>query len=254
MTGWAPITTVVFEGGYPDAPWKLGREENKLYNEARRLGLKTVITSEKQMARGKYVMDRYTMAVGGVTFVKHALRQLGILLPKHTPYPEALRHFLYREVKLVSKLRDVKAMLNRGERLFVKPAGWKRFTGFVAEFGTDLRFNGASNSIPVWISTPVNFVSEWRVYVCSDVILDVRFADHGGDREIKPDQAVITEAVMAMAKAGAPRGYVIDFGVLDTGETSLVEMNDGFSFGAYDGLQSETLWVVTLNRWMELVQ
>lgn len=28
-------------------------------------------------------------------------------------------------------------------------------------------------------------------------------------------------------------GYVIDFGVLDTGEIALIELNDGFSFGAY---------------------
>lgn len=252
------ITTVVLEG---NPVTKLGLEETMMFNEATRLGLKTVIVSEKQLSRNKFRMEPDMMAVGGVPFVKQALRQLGKKLPEHKPYPLALEYMLYRDILRLMRLRDAKDMLAQGHRLFVKPAGWKRFTGFVAEFPDDHRFNGASNSIPVWISTPVTFLSEWRVYVADDVILDVRFVDHGGDRRITPNMAMITGAVEELARTGiAPRGYVIDFGVLDNsptncgGVTALIEMNDGFSFGAYDGLQSETLWVVTLNRWMELVQ
>ncbi|BDD79790.1 hypothetical protein [Burkholderia phage FLC9] len=245
------LTTVVLEGGR-DQP--LDIEETMIYNEARRLGLKTVIVSLKQMTRGQYPMTPDVMAVGGVSFVKQALRQLGCTLPEHTPYPDVLKHLLYREVKRFPSLRMAKMKLMAGERFFIKPVDWKRFTGFVAEFETDYRFNGCTNSMPVWVSTPVKFVSEWRAYVASDVILDVRFANHGGDRNVKPDMAVITDAITELAKTGAPQGYVIDFGVLDTGETALVEMNDGFSFGAYDGLPAETLWVVTLNRWLELIK
>lgn len=244
------ITTVVLEGGR-DQPLSL--EETMMYNEAQRLGLKAAIASQKQMARGKFVMTPNVMAVGSVGFVKQALRQLGILLPKHTPYPAALDYMLYREVKQLPTLRDAKKMLEK-QTLFVKPAGWKRFTGFVTHDPYDIRFNGASSSIPVWISEPVTFLSEWRVYVADDVILDVRFADHGGDKRITPNMTMITNAVADLARAGkTPRGYVIDFGVLDRGVTALIEMNDGFSFGAYDGLPAETHWVVTFNRWKELI-
>lgn len=245
------LTTVVLEGGR-DQPLDL--EETMIFNEARRLGLKTAIVSKTQMARGQFEMTPEVMAVGGVSFIKQALRLLGKKLPEHTPYPDVLKHLLYREVRRFPSLRLAKMKLMAGDRFFIKPVDWKRFTGFVAEFETDYRFNGCTNSMPVWVSTPVRFVSEWRVYVASDVILDMRFANHGGDRNIRPDMAVITNAIMELTKVGAPQGYVIDFGVLDTGETALVEMNDGFSFGAYDGLPAETLWVVMLNRWVELTR
>lgn len=248
------IKKAVFQGGHPEAPHKLGREELLLYTLlSESFGFETAIASEKQMARSKFVMDHETMAVGGIPFVKHALRQLGKPLPEHTPYPEVLRHLLYREVYTPHSLYATKRWIDSSKRLFVKPADWKRFTGFVAEFSTDYRFNGVGNSTPVWASEPVNFISEWRVYVADDVILDTRFADFGGDRTIEPDMKVICEAVELLAKNKAPRGYVVDFGVLDTGETALVEMNDGFSFGAYDGVPAHVVLAVTVHRWTELI-
>jgi hypothetical protein len=145
-------------------------------------------------------------------------------------------------------------MVTAGRRLFIKPAdGWKRFTGFVAEFVDDPRFNGQSKARPVWISDPVRFVSEWRAYVADGELLEVRFADHGGDRTVEPDVILIGDAINALTKEGqAPAGYVIDFGVLHTGETALIEMNDGFSFGAYEGVSPETYWKVVVRRWQEL--
>lgn len=244
------ITTVVIEGSLTKP---LAREEALAFESATRLGLKVVLASKKQLMRDQFQVQPGMMAVGGVEFVKHALRHLGKTLPEHTPYPPVLQHLLHRFVKRLPHLRDAKALLEE-RTLFVKSATHKRFTGFVAEGPTDYRFSGASNSTPVWISSPVKFVSEWRVYVAQDVILDIRFADHGGDRSVSPDVKVITEAITLLTRIGAPQGYVIDFGVLSTGETALVEMNDGFSFGAYDRLHHETHWVVTLNRWLELTR
>jgi hypothetical protein len=244
------ITTVVIEGSRVKP---LALEEGLAYQSAVRLGLKTAVVSKKQLSRNQFQIEPGMMAVGGVGFIKHALRQLGRTLPEHTPYPPVLQHMWHRQIKRVPTLRAAQAMLEK-ETLFIKSAGHKEFTGFVADAPNDYRFGSASQSSPVWISTPVKFVSEWRVYVASNVILDIRFADHGGDRMISPDLSLITEAIMWLARSGAPEGYVIDFGVLDTGETALVEMNDGFSFGAYDNLHHETHWVVTLNRWMELIK
>ncbi|MDO8713997.1 MAG: ATP-grasp domain-containing protein [Polynucleobacter sp.] len=233
---------------------KLGREEAMMADVATQRGIPVVRASEKQVERAKIAMPPGMVAVGSVPFIKHAIRQMGSSLPEHTPYPKALESLLFRSVKKLSSIRDAKLMLDDGKRFFIKPAdGWKRFTGFVAEFSHDYRFNGMSNSKPVWVSDPVNFVSEWRAYVAKDVVREVKFADHGGDRTVVPDLSVIEGAVNMLAATGsAPSGYVIDFGVLNTGETALIEMNDGFSFGAYDGLLPETYWDVTVNRWLQL--
>jgi hypothetical protein len=49
----------------------------------------------------------------------------------------------------------------------------------------------------------------------------------------------------------APWAYCLDVGVLDTGETALVEMNDAFSIGMYEGMEACYPDLLT-TRWQEL--
>lgn len=99
----------------------------------------------------------------------------------------------------------------------------------------------------------MSFVSEWRVYVANGVVLDIRFADHGGDRKIRADRGIIFDAVRDLTECGAPAGYAVDFGVLSTGKTALVELNDGFSIGAYDNVDRVAYWMVIKERWQQLI-
>ncbi len=232
----------------------LDREEQLMADLAMKHGLLVERASTGQVERCRVRLGEGYVAVGSVRFVKYALRQLGVDLPNHTPYPSCLEHMLHRQVRRLSTLRDALNIVASGRSLFIKPAdGWKRFTGFVAEFVDDPRFNGQSKARPVWISDPVHFVSEWRVYVADGELLEMRFADRGGDRGVNPEVVVVGEAINILTEGGhAPAGYVIDFGVLDTGKTALIEMNDGFSFGAYDGVSPETYWKVVVRRWQEL--
>jgi hypothetical protein len=50
----------------------------------------------------------------------------------------------------------------------------------------------------------------------------------------------------------APAGYGIDFGLLSSGETALIELNDGYSLGSYD-LDSADYTDLLIARWEELV-
>lgn len=235
----------------------LGREEALMEAQAHARGVPVRFASVKQVERNKCALDKTTVAIGSVPFVKHALRQLGRTLPEHIPYPDVLRQMLHREVRKLNTLREARVMVTQGRSLFIKPAeGWKRFSGFVSDDPRDMRFNGASSYLPVWISEPVTFASEWRAYVAHDKVLDVRFVDHGGDRGLRIDRDVVDEAVRLVATSGsAPAGYVIDFGVLHPcGKTALIEMNDGFSFGAYDDVAPEVYWDISISRWAEMVQ
>lgn len=55
------------------------------------------------------------------------------------------------------------------------------------------------------------------------------------------------------AKAGAPSAYCLDVGILDTGETALIEINDAFSCGSYS-MSSETYSKLLITRWNELIK
>ena len=83
---------------------------------------------------------------------------------------------------------------------------------------------------------------------------DIIAVDHyGGDATVVLDRSVVAEAVITYRRSGeAPAAYGIDFGVLATGETALVECNDGYALGAYQiaaPLYAELLF----ERWRELV-
>jgi hypothetical protein len=47
--------------------------------------------------------------------------------------------------------------------------------------------------------------------------------------------------------------YGIDFGVLDDGNTALIEWNDGFALGSY-GLEKEIYTELILTRWEEILK
>jgi len=237
-------------------PGRLAREERLLADYANKAGIPVGFGSESMMERGRIALDRSVLVAGSVRFVLHALRRLGLASPLHMPYPAALSAWLHRRVARYERLRDALAYIrDSGQPMFIKPAkGWKRFTGFVIQHPDDPRLIGISKNLPVWISQPISLVSEWRAYVAHGSVLAIKFVDHGGDRRMMPDVISIQEAVAKLVDARqAPAGFVIDFGVDIDGRTILVEVNDGFSFGAYDDLDSNTYWTVTVARWYELV-
>lgn len=232
--------------GYPKrvvvqrrGPGQLQREEELVSTFVKRcLGVEVVEVHEKKLARNFFPL-------------KHAARILGKELSEHEPYPLCLRDYLYRDVERVRSLREAKHMLVDGKRFFIKPEGWKTFTGFVCDNSMDPRFNGSTNQQPVWISTLVEFVSEFRAYVVRGNVRSI--ASYAGDETIRPNIEVILNAVKEFTDNGAPAGYAIDFGVLADGETALVEVNDGFSVGAYGHFLSEHYFDMLAARWQELL-
>lgn len=232
---------------------RLGTEEQLLAKEANLRGIPIEYTYEKHVARGFFKFQPTDLVAGSIQFMQHALRGYGKELAECDTYPKCLDYLLYRNVRRVRTLKSAKELLDQGERYFIKPVGCKLFTGFVAEHSDDFRFNGTPGQTPVFVAEVVTWLSEWRVYVAHGVVLDIRFADHGGDRSIRPSRGVIAGAVRRLTAAGAPAGYAVDFGVLSTGETALVELNDGFSIGAYDHVAAVDYWAVIQARWQQLI-
>ena len=70
---------------------------------------------------------------------------------------------------------------------------------------------------------------EWRCFVYYGKILDIR--KYRGDWKVYFDPKVVEEAIFKFTSA--PNGYAIDFGLTDTGETLLIEVNYGYVLGSY---------------------
>ena len=98
--------------------------------------------------------------------------------------------------------------------------------------------------IPITISEPVRFISEYRYFVMEGKIVDCR--RYAGDFKHSPALTIVEKAIETYRNA--PIAYSIDFGVTDDGRTLLVECNDAYSLGPY-GCDSLELTKMFILRW-----
>ena len=184
------------------------------------------------------------VVVGGTIMIWHALNQRGIKA-EHFDYPEELAAFRGRRIWQM-RLGDI-----RHERLpvFVKPVEEKIAPGIVVEKWEDLEaeYGLLEPQTLLYCSEPVDFISEWRCFLLYGKIVGIQF--YCGDHNAKCNRDTIEAAVSAFPNM--PTGCALDFGVTADGRTLLIEMNDGYSLGAY-GLETTLYARLLAARWAEL--
>ena len=198
--------------------------------------------------------------VGSVEYVRAALQAAGLSEPPNMSYPVALDDFLHRRVRLG----------RAGEVLgtwFVKPQQTKAFTGFVFDTMTDpeklnphdkeqhARFIALDARSLVWISEPVKWLSEVRYYLDhGQVVGSARYDADGADAAPLPDPDVVGAAVSEMTSTLRPDLIcALDMGVLDSGETALIEVNDFWAIGLYGrAMPSKVYLDMLVRRWQQI--
>lgn len=177
-----------------------------------------------------------------------ALQKLGKPRPTPFDYPEELAACMGRKVWRTT-LGAIRRTLTP---VFIKPMEEKLFTGFIWRGGgiEAVRIATYDNDVPIWASEVVPFVSEHRVYIKDQQILDTR--RYKGDWGLAPRRTVVENAVKAFAPS-APRAYSLDFGITEKDETLLVEANDGYALGCY-GLPPVLYAQMLEARWEELTR
>lgn len=216
-----------------------------------------VLTTEQFLAHPS--LTEHDLVVGDFDWTRAALQRLRRPFPVACDYPPCLRHLLHRRI-WESTLGDVAAQLAGGAAaMFIKPAvDTKAFSGLVAsvDWLAYLREQFPA-SFPVLCSELVHIVSEYRVYVVHGAVRSVCNYKGRADGEGAIDMAVVNGAVNAlMAVAPAPAACAIDFAVIRQGGgvvTSLMEVNEAFSLGAYEGLSGRDYTDLLVARWQQLV-
>jgi hypothetical protein len=233
---------------------RLRIEEKMLKSEFEHRGVPVELYTIKRIQRRNLPLSDKTFISGNMDAMHGAMSQLGIDIPAPNDYPASLTPFLHRRI-WKSTLGDVeqRAFREAGPPVFVKPSERrKNFTGAVVEFSQDLMQIGAvSRRQEVWCSDVVKWKSEFRVYVVDDQIVAVDHYD--GDPNVTIDMETIRQAVLEYRMSGeAPSAYGIDFGVLQGGQTALVEANDGYALGAYT-IAAKPYTDLVVRRWQELL-
>ena len=176
--------------------------------------------------------DRDDIVCGGIGTVRSAWRYMNVALPPELDYPAELTSYLGRKI-WAGTLGEVRKNLFSDQPLpyFVKPKlTHKLFTGKVLFSPRCLNETTQHDAeVAVWISEPVQFVSEYRMFVLRGVIHGCK--NYYGSFEVLPDFDLVRAAIAAYTSS--PVAYSIDFGVTQDGRTLLVEVNDGFALGNY---------------------
>jgi ATP-grasp domain, R2K clade family 2 len=205
------------------------------------------------MLAGKIPLPREALVAGEVDVVLAAMQQIGIAIPPLQDYPSSLSSLLHRKV-----WRGEYADLRRhfesrdASAIFAKPAGRRKlFRGRV--FSNVMQLDKSiPESTPILLSEVAPFISEFRFYVTRSRVICRE--NYDGDPRDVVDEETVQDAIAKLEAAGQSlSAYAIDFGLLRTGETALVEMNDGFSVGTYREISAKDYTDFTITRWSELL-
>lgn len=187
------------------------------------------------------------VVLGSIQFVQKALKHLKIEVPEPLDYPLDLRKYLGREIheSTINEIANDSSKWN----VFVKPKGFvKKFTGRLIKSTADLVGCGdLKMNVPVWVSEPVEFIAEWRIFIRYGKVLGAKM--YKGDWKAHLDSEVVLKAIDDFKSA--PAGYSLDFGLTKDGRTLLVEANDGYSLGFY-GLFYVDYAKLLASRWAQL--
>lgn len=199
------------------------------------------------------VFDKNDIIVGSVESTKLFWETVGIEVPKYIGYPKCLGEFYSRKINK-TKFSDIKV---NDLPIFVKPADdVKLFTGFVLEKSSTLRdinmyYPDVNPDTPVYISEPIEIVSEYRCFVHKNKLVGIKHYD--GDFTKFPDVFTI-QSMMQKFYDESPVSYTLDVGLIRDGnrfKTILVEVNDFWAIGGY-GLDGKTYVRMLVDRFQEI--
>jgi ATP-grasp domain, R2K clade family 3 len=216
-------------------------------------GVKILSCSLEEIGHFSSVLKAGAIPVGSVEFVRLAMAFGEIKEPSNLSYPPAVVGYLGRRVQE----RRAGSVIGR---CFVKPQRTKAFTGFVFDTMEDPKdlsphdkeqhdaFIAMDADEMVWVSEPVNWVSEWRYYVMNGLVIGkARYDSDGEENAPQPEESVVMACINEM---GLAHPYAIDFGVLDGGKTALVEVNDAWAIGLYkDAMSAKEYFSFLKSRW-----
>jgi hypothetical protein len=191
--------------------------------------------------------------IGSVEFVRAAMEQVSIAEPPNLSYPPGCEPFLHRNVRLM----PAGSIMGRW---FVKPRTTKAFTGFVYdseqspaaldEHDRQQRemLLALPKDTPVFVCEPIQFQSEWRYYIQGRRIIgQARYDDEVDENAPAPQLDVVNACIQVL---GIDHPYALDFGVLSNGRTALVEANDAWALGYYQGSMLPKRYLdLLIERW-----
>lgn len=209
------------------------------------LGLDYRLSSLEDVKSGKFDrLIRKNLFVGSVDFMKEVFSRVGIIdvrLPLNSN----------RKSEIIN-LSDAIKRSKLGEKLFIKPLEIKLFSGFIIDQSTYQCIQSLPGTTKIICYTPFpsKILSEWRIYIHRDKIMDSR--NYSGDFMIHPDYEY-ARIVLNDNMDRFPKAYTIDVAILEEGENVVVEFNDMWAIGNY-GIPNDIYLNLLKERYFQIME
>ncbi len=176
--------------------------------------------------------------IGTVEFVIEYLKTNYGLEPKPINIPEELRKPIFTQRTIFYGDETLLKELNPKFRYFVKSEdGIKKFT--------DIMYTSQELENGKYLySELVDIESEYRCFVFDNRLVGMQ--NYSGEFTTFPDMSDIHS--MISEYKSSPVSYTLDIGVLESGETVIIEVHDFFSCGLY-GFDDMALLPMMYSRW-----
>lgn len=174
-------------------------------------------------------------------------KAINIEIPKYIGFPESIHKYLGRNITNTT-LKDN----SLDYPFFIKPSvNVKQFTGALVESDSSLdilrNFDNLTDDTPVYISEPIDIVSEYRCFINNKEVKGIQF--YQGDFNHYIDSSILPNIINDYTDA--PIAYTIDLGLLSNGETVIIEINDMWAIGSY-GLDPKSYVDGCIKRQLEI--
>jgi len=199
------------------------------------------LTSYEEVDSGKFNnMIKQALFVGSTEFMQNVFSKIN-KVPKQIMNSD-------RPFKIM-KLKGVRELIANGEKMFVKPITIKQFTGFVVDAYNISTLNEYSDETAVLVYEVLNILSEWRMYVYRNSIVESK--NYGGDFKISPDYDFAISKIKQHSQ-NLPVAYTMDIGILKN-ENIIVEFNDFYAIGNY-GIPNDLYLRMLRERYFEIIR
>ena len=210
------------------------KENIDLVKFIKTLNIKIIIISLKSIERKHNNICELCnplFLIGGCDFVEKFVNTVFKTEILDNYYPECLNEYMYRTMNVCTYFEAKQKTLTNP--LFIKPFNdKKKFTGTVIDkYNNKVKCRWTSKVY--YTNTILNFISEYRFFIIDHKI--ACYKNYYGDPNIECNNEIVSSMIEKIKNNDAHKGgsYIIDIGVLNNGNTALIEMDYGYSFGYY---------------------
>lgn len=204
------------------------------------------LTTFEEVSCGKFDrLIKSNVFIGSTEFMREVFKRVGIN-DVRLPMNSNRSHLLMTLGEFFNKKVD--------KHYFIKPVEIKLFTGFVYDGCNYPSIQSLPNDTKIYVYEVLpKILSEWRIYVYRNRLTDSCF--YSGNFRITPNYDWIDELIKVNKELidPFPDTYVIDVGILENGEMTVIEYNDMWAIGNY-GVPNDIYYSMLKERYFDIIR